>query len=255
MMRADDVAVAGVVALTIPSIGMHIPNEFVAEYVAAHPGRLFGFASVCPGVGDPVGELRHAVDELGFRALKLSPPYQGFHPHSPEAWEVFRAAAELDLVVMFHQGGVFTSSGALEYSSPLLLDKVAREFPRLRIIVAHMGQPFFSETVALMSKNPNVYADISARFSRPWQLHQMLLAAVEYRVADRVLFGTDFPVSMPRASIEVLRDLTRLNADRLPPLDDGMRESLVWDRPLRLLGLDAATHHDKPTPSARGAAE
>jgi hypothetical protein len=53
-----------------------------------------------------------------------------------------------------------------------------------------------------------------------------------------VLFGTDFPVTTPRAAIDVLRGLEGLNADRLPPLDGGVRESILWDRPLSLLGLE-----------------
>jgi predicted TIM-barrel fold metal-dependent hydrolase len=238
MLDKEGIAAAAVIGLTVPSIGMTIPNEFIAEYVASDPTRLFGFASVCPGHGDAAGELRYAANDLGLRGLKLSPPYQGFHPHSDEAYEIYELAAELGMVLMFHQGAVFTSSGCLEYANPVLLDKLARDFPAMKIIIAHMGQPYFAETVAVMRKNANVFGDISARFHRPWQLGQILTAAVEYGVTDRILFGTDFPVNWPRASVEVLENLDSINGDRLPPLADDVKRDILFNRPLDLLGFE-----------------
>src|SRR5262249_57495791 len=82
--------------------------------------------------------------------------------------------------------------GGREWGSWWLLDRVGRAFPRLRMIVAHLGQPMMQETVMLMRKNPNVFADLSARFHRPWQLYHGLRTAIEYRVTDRLLFGSDF---------------------------------------------------------------
>jgi hypothetical protein len=232
-----DVAVA--IGLTSPHLRMSIPNEFIAEYVERGQGSTIGFASVDPNDPQAVDQLRYAATTLGLKGLKLSPPYQAFHPHAPEAIEVYRAAAELGLVVMFHQGAVFMPRAVLEVANPALLDKVARDFPDLRIIVAHAGQPWFAETVALMYKHANVFADLSARFHRPWQLHNILLAAIDYKVTDRLLFGTDFPVLRPQYCVEELRAINERTGGRLPEIPAALIEDLIYGRPPSLLGLGA----------------
>ncbi|MQB01273.1 MAG: amidohydrolase family protein [Actinobacteria bacterium] len=235
-MRESGIEHSIVIALTSRHLGMEIPNDFVAEYVSDDPSRRTGFASVDPNNPGAVAELRRAA-AVGLRGLKLAPPYQNFHPHSEEAWEVYRAADELGLVVMFHQGAVFSPRGVLEVAQGVLLDKVAREFPDLRIIVAHFGQPWSDDVVALMYKHANVYADISARLHRPWQLHNILLSAVDYGVQGKVLFGSDFPALDPAFCLSALRGLNSETASALPSIDEAIIEGIVYERPLGLLGL------------------
>lgn len=230
------VEAAVVIALKSRMLELDIPNEFIAEYVQLHPESTVGIASVDPNDNNAVDELRYAVNTLGLQGLKLSPPYQGFHPHSPEAWRVFQAADDLGLPVIFHQGAVFTRGGTLEYANPILLDKVARTFNNIRIVFAHVGQPWFTEVVAMMYKHQNMFADISARFHRPWQLHNILLAARDYGVTDRILFGTDFPVLRPRFCVDQLRRINELTEDRLPPLSAELIDEIIYERPLSLVG-------------------
>jgi uncharacterized protein len=226
-----------VIALVSRHFGLNISNEFVAEYVASDPARLTGFACVDPNDPQAVPKLRDAIENMGLRGLKLAPPYQSFHPHSPEAWAIYEAAADLGIVVMFHQGAVFAARGPLEHANPVLLDKVAAAFPDMRIIIAHMGQPWYAETVALMSKHPNVYADLSARFHRPWQLHNALLAARDYRVEHKLLFGTDFPLFTPAVCAADFRAINERTEGKLPTLSDALIEGIIGDRPLSLVGL------------------
>jgi predicted TIM-barrel fold metal-dependent hydrolase len=236
-MDAADVDVSIVLALVSCHVELEIPNEYVAGFVQDNPGRAIGFASVDPNDPQAVDQLRYAATELGLKGLKLSPPYQGFHPHSPQAWRVYEAAAELGLVMTFHQGGVFLRRGFLEYAYPALLDKVARSFPSMNIIIAHMGQPWVHETVAVLFKNPNVFADLSARYGRPWQLYNIMLNAIDYGVTDRVLFGSDFPIYEPTTCLEQFRALGRDPVNGLPPLDPALIEDIIDNRPLSLLGL------------------
>jgi predicted TIM-barrel fold metal-dependent hydrolase len=105
------------------------------------------------------------------------------------------------------------------------------------IIVAHMGQPWYPETVALMSKHPNVFSDLSARFHRPWQLHNALLAARDYRVEGKLLFGTDFPLYTPAECAADFRAINERTEGKLPTLADTLIEGIIGDRPLSLVGL------------------
>jgi predicted TIM-barrel fold metal-dependent hydrolase len=225
-----------IVGLQLPWI--HIPNDFVAEQVAASNGRAIGFASVDPHRPDALVEFQRAVSVLGLRGLKLSPVYQGFDPRMDKAWALYELADRLQVPVMFHVGGANPASATLEHGNPVLLDPIARAFPGLRIIVAHLGQPNMAETVMLLRKHRNVFADLSARFHRPWQLYNGLVVALEYGVWDKLLFGSDFPVRTPAETIELFRGLRDMvKGTNLPQITDHMIDSVLYERPLSLLGL------------------
>jgi predicted TIM-barrel fold metal-dependent hydrolase len=237
-MTEAGVDAAVILGLVACEIDLDIPNEYIAGLVERAPDRLVGFGSVDPSAPGAVERVRYAATDLGLKGLKLSPPYQGFHPHSDEAFAVYAAAADHGLALTFHQGGVFLRSGALEYAQPVLLDKVARTFGDTPIIVAHAGQPWANETTALMFKNPNVYTDLSARYGRPAQLAQILRGLVDYGVEDRVLFGSDFPIYRPADAMAQFRSLISDPVPGFPPFDPALIEAIIDDRPLSLLGLD-----------------
>jgi predicted TIM-barrel fold metal-dependent hydrolase len=225
-----------IVGLQLPWI--HIPNEFVARQVAESDGRAVGFASVDPHSDGATTEFERAIKELGLRGLKLSPVYQGFDPRTEKAWRLYELADRLCVPVMFHVGGAAPTSATLEHGSPLLLDPIARAFPRLKIVVAHLGQPQMGETVMLLRKQPNVFADLSARFHRPWQLYNGLVLAMEYGVWDKLLFGSDFPIRSPAEAVQLFRRLNKMvEGTNLPQITDQMIDSILYERPLELLDL------------------
>jgi uncharacterized protein len=218
--------------------GHAIPNDFIASYVARYPGRAVGFAAVDPTEAGAEQEFERCVRTLGLRGLKLSPVYHGYDPWSREAWRLYEMADAFRVPIMFHLGGAYDPEAALEWGSPLLLDRVGRAFPRLRMIVAHLGQPMMQETVMLMRKNENVFADLSARFHRPWQLYNGLRIAIEYRVTDRLLFGSDFPVMTTRTAADAFQRINDWgDGVRLPPIPPELIDQILHERPLELVGL------------------
>jgi predicted TIM-barrel fold metal-dependent hydrolase len=76
--------------------------------------------------------------------------------------------------------------------------------------MAHVGHPWFEECIVIARKQPNVYADVSALHYRPWQYYNILITAEEYRTADKLYFGTDFPFANVEESIEGLLSINRL---------------------------------------------
>jgi predicted TIM-barrel fold metal-dependent hydrolase len=223
-----------VLALDFQQINVHVPNEYVAECLAGFDGRGVGVASVDPADPAALSKLEYAATDLGLRGVKLSPPYQGFHPHSDAAWAIYRKATDLGLFIIFHQGWVFDPRCSLEEADPILLDRVARAFPDTKIIIAHLGQPWITETIGIMRRNKNVLTDISARFSRPRQLYDGLVTAIEHGVIDRVLFGSDFPVITPFEAQKALLDLeSRLPG--MPVIPEKVLVDLIRRRPLSLL--------------------
>jgi len=200
-VRPDDHAAAAasaesaiVLAFDAEPVGVVVDNEYVARHVQGND-RLIGFASVNPNRPEAPERLDHAVRALGLRGLKLGPCYQHFHPSDSSALDLLEVAAEHRLPVIWHQGTTFTPAAMVEYARPLQLDPVARRFPDLPMWIAHMGHPWAEEALSVIRRHENFYIDISALDTRPWQLAQALTCASEYRVFDRILFGSDYPFS------------------------------------------------------------
>jgi uncharacterized protein len=217
---------------------LHIPNDFIAEQVKASRGRAIGFACVDPKEENAPREFERSIRELGLHGLKLSPTYQGFDPRDPKAWRLYEIAAKLDIPLMWHCGGGAAITSTLENGNPLLLDPIARAFPKLRMIVAHFGQPHMQETVMLVRKNKNVFTDLSARFHRPWQLYNGLVVAKEYGILPKILFGSDFPNRSPTEAFALFEGLAKItegtNLPRITPEDI---HAITFERPLSLLGF------------------
>lgn len=228
-----------VLAFAAPRIGFDVPNEYVAAYVAEHPEKLIGFASVDAREVKAPEVLERAV-ESGLRGLKLAPTYQGFDPLSPQAFAVYEVAEGLGLPLLIHMGTTFVRQAELRWALPLQIDQVALRFPGLRIVIAHLGHPWIDDTLVVIRKHPNVFADISALHSRPWQLYNGLVSAVEYGVADKLLFGTDYPFGTVEATIAGLREVNRFTeGTALPRISDQVIAGIIARPTLELLGLAA----------------
>jgi uncharacterized protein len=213
---------------------VNIPNEFIANYVKSFPGKAIGFCTVDPRTPGALEEFEKGVKELGLRGLKLSPTYQALDPRSPICWPFYELARDFNIPVMLHCGGAY--SGSLEFQDPTLLDKVAMAFPDLRIWIAHLGQPFMEQTVILMRKNENIWADLSARFHRKWQLYNGLMHAIEYGVTDRLLFGSDFPIRSPKVAEEEFKNINDWGENvTLPRIPTSLIDDILYNRPLSLM--------------------
>jgi predicted TIM-barrel fold metal-dependent hydrolase len=217
-----------------PRCGTDVPNDFVADYVRRHADRAVGFACVDPNDADAADQLERAVTRLGLRGLKLSPPYQGFDPWCKEAWRLYELADHLRIPILWHQASAYPSEAMLEYANPVLLDKVARAFPDLRMILAHFGLPWGAETVQLMRKHPQVFTDVSARMYRPWEMFNGLMHAIDYGVTGRILFGSDFPVQTTTEALETFRGLRR-RFSGVAEIPDALIEDIIMNRPLELV--------------------
>lgn len=219
-------------------VGCMIPNEYIADYVNQHPDKLVGFCSIDPNDDDAVEQFDHAVLKLGLRGLKLGPIYQNVHPSDSKLKRLFKRAEQLELPILIHQGTTFSCNVSLEVANPVLLQPIALEFPRLRMVIAHMGHPWIGETISLIRKHPFLYPDISALYYRPWQFYNALVLASEYRVMHKLLLGSDYPVTTPADTIAGLRKVNDLTCGTaLPKVAEQEIEELIHRDTLQLLAI------------------
>ena len=141
-----------------------------------------GFASCDPTQPAHMEELRHGIEDLHLRGLKLGPIYAGFDPRDE------RLRAGLPLLPgarpadrLSHGHDVQPRGAARLQPAAGCSTRSPSGIPDLRIVLAHLGHPFCEECLCVIRKHPHVYADISALYYRPWQFYNMLMLAQEYR--------------------------------------------------------------------------
>jgi len=215
-----------------------IPNSYVAEYVNRFPQKLIGFAGIDPTERSAIDELRAARDHLQLRGITLSPANQDFHPTDSRAMRLYAEAEKLGMPILIHPVGQFTEQSKLEFARPALLDEVARTFSGLRIVIAQLGQPWLEETICLLGKHPNVFADVSGLLSRPWHAYNALVAAHESQVIEKLLFGSDFPYTSITECIEALYSINQLaQGSNMPVVPREALRGIVERDALGLLGI------------------
>jgi predicted TIM-barrel fold metal-dependent hydrolase len=215
-------------------------NRQVAEHVRRHADRMVGFAVVDPTV-DTFNDKTMAglTEQLGFKGFVLYCAKSGFHPTHSQAMRFYEAAQEAGLPIFFHNSGhTLNAEAVLEYSQPLLLDEVARTFPKLRIIIGSMGVPFVDQTLAMLSKHENVFADLTIRPGKVWQTYNIVIAAHEWGAMDKLVFGSGYPRHSAGECIETLLGFNMLLSDtKLPTVPRASIRNVIERDSLGLLGI------------------
>ena len=215
-------------------------NKGLAEYVNKHKEKMVGFAVIEP-IQDKisVNNLKPIKDKLGLKGVVLHCSACGLHPAHSRAMRFYESAQELGLPVFFHNSdGALGADAVLDYAQPYLLDEVARGFAALKIIIGNMGRPFVEQTLLMVAKHENVYADLTIKPSNVWQTYNTVVAAYERGVMGKLLFGSGFPLGNAGQCIETLLGFNMLLADtNLPTVPRGSIRNIIERDTLELLGI------------------
>ena len=227
------------IVLAAPEGSSEDANKKVSDYVGKHKEKMIGFAVVEPTEDKiSVKNLAALTDKLGLKGTVLYCSQCGFHPAHSKAMKFYESAQELGLPVFFHNGGALGPEAVLDYAQPYLLDEVAREFSALKIVIGTMGSPFIEQTLSMVAKHKNVYADLTIKPSNVWQVYNMVVAAHEYGVMDKLLFGSGFPFGKAKECIETLLSFNKLLADTsLPTVPRGNIQNIIERDTLDVLGI------------------
>lgn len=208
-------------------------NRYISDYAKEDPKRLLPFGSVHPKrTKDPRRDVERLASKLEIRGLKIHPPHQLFPANAyadgrmPALRRIYDTAERIRLPVMVHTGTSVFPGARSKYGDPMALDDVALDFPDLALIMAHGGRPLWCDAAFyLVRRHPNVHLDISS--IPPRRLLAWFPRLEE--IADKVLFGSDWPGPMVpgiREEIEGIRAL---------PLSDGAKERLFRTNAWRIL--------------------
>lgn len=186
-------------------------NDAVAELVASGSSMFFGFSTI----GLAPLRIRTMVRQVdtghssGMRGINIQPSFFGIQPADRRLYPVYSRAEELGMVVALHSGVNYTTHQIIESDHPRYFDRVACDFPNLKIVACHAGWPWATELVAVMRKHPNVYADfggLSPRYvgeaDTGWGVMRRFMDSLLCR---QVLFATDWPVFAHRRALQEWR--------------------------------------------------
>ncbi|RMH01011.1 MAG: amidohydrolase [Planctomycetota bacterium] len=233
-LAANGVARAGLVNYPSPEVmGFdRTTNDFVAAYRDARPEVFLAWGGMYPPAEpDPEAEVRRLLDELRLDGIKVHPPHQGFAANAyldglDGLRVLYAGCQERGLPVMIHTGTSIFPGARSRLGDPMAVDDVAVDFPELKIVIAHCGRPLWYEQAFFVARrHPNVWLDLSG--IPPRQIPQRLPWLP--RLADKVLWGTDWPspgVRNLRANLDAFL--------ALPELDDDLKEAVLVRNPARL---------------------
>lgn len=224
-LKENGVDYGVVLAELCPAVTGMCSNERVLKF-CENEDNLIPFASINPYlVSDMRRELQQLTD-AGFRGLKMYPTYQHFYPNEPALYPLYAQAEKLQVPVMFHTGSSIFQGARLKYGDPLCLDDVAVDFPEMKIILVHSGRGFWYERAFFLARlHANVYMEIAGL---PPQKIMEYFPEIE-KVADKVLFGSDWPgVASLKGNIGLIRQL---------PLSKETKNKILGTNAARLLHL------------------
>ena len=141
-----------------------LENPGTLRLAARHKDRLVPFAFLRLGKDSPRTVARMA--DQGFRGFKVTWPTGPYDDR--RFWPVYAAVQRAGLPILFHTGIVLRSRADARrplsslWMRPAALDLVARRFPRLKMVAAHLGGPWFDEAFMMARLHPNLWLDVSA---------------------------------------------------------------------------------------------
>jgi predicted TIM-barrel fold metal-dependent hydrolase len=215
------------------TLGTRVTPETLAEFCSVDPERLIGFTGADPRRGmDAVRDLERSIKELGLRGLNIGQFWQEMFPDDRLYYPLYAKCVELGVPVILHGSQNLSLEVSSDYSHPRHIERVATDFPELRIIVTHGGWPWVNELVSLVWRRPNVYVDTAAQ--RPKYIGMPdtgwgpLLHFGNSVIQDRVLFASRWPLLPFKQTIDEIKEL---------PLKPEVQEKWLWRNAAGLLNL------------------
>jgi len=188
-------------AMDTPSWGVKVPNEWNAEQIKQRPDRLVGLGSTYELGGKKSIDELEEIHSLGLLGIKVAIFQSGTHPNDERIWPLYDKCIDLDLAVFIHTGwsGTYVVDGKgvgdWELQRVHHLDKVAVQFPKLKLVAVHAGISEWKTCLMLMLKNVNLYCNTSALGGHgliPLEEYALLLKnAKALGVLHKVMWGTD----------------------------------------------------------------
>lgn len=204
-----------------------MPYDVVEQMVKAQPRRLFGVAGIDPTrIREGVVQVEDAIRNRGFVGASSYPHWYGVSPADRVFYPFYWKCAELDVPVQI-QAGLANQPHLPNTGHPSSFDRIASDFPELKLVAIHTGYPWERELVSVAWKHPNVYIGADSYDPREWGSD--LVDYIKGAGREKVMFGTNYPVVEFGEALAGLEELG---------LDPDIRRLLVGGNLARVYGIE-----------------
>ena len=214
------------------------PNEDVIRLCRKSDGKLSPVVTVDPDTQKVKDALKLAGEERKeVKAFKVRLGYVNAPADSAIFDPLYSFAESEKLPVLFHTGDTAFSTGDLAQAHPLALDKLANKREELTMILCHFGNPWIDDVAEMIYKHPNVYADTSGLITggreyadkyAKWLARKISEAVYFAGGAEKIIFGTDYPVTKHSDALDLIKRLE---------VEDPDKERILWRNATRVFRL------------------
>lgn len=176
-------------------------NNFIANEVAENPVKLTGLGTLHPDSVDIKADVQNLV-KLGLKGVKLHPDIQSFKLDDYRCLKIYELCEEYGLSVLIHTG-----DNRYDFSNPNRMVPILETYDKLTIIGAHLGGwSIWEEAVDAYKNFKNFYVDCSSSFN--YISKDAAKRIIRTYGAEKVLFGTDYPMWDAKRELEYLLSLS-----------------------------------------------
>ncbi len=142
-------------------------NARLAAILKDYPKRFVALASISPHDGmRGVREFERLVRDHGLGGLRVGALYNSIEASDRRYYPLYAKCVELDVPVRIYTAMTYANDRPYELGHPRHLDRIAMDFPELRIVAGLAGWPWIQDMVGLLRRHPNLYCDTAAHHPR-----------------------------------------------------------------------------------------
>ncbi|MBW1780536.1 MAG: amidohydrolase family protein [Deltaproteobacteria bacterium] len=176
-------------------------NDYIYELWQRNRDICLGYwACVDPWMGEEaLKEAERVLRDHKALGIKFQQPSQKFHLSNPRFYPLWDLIASYDGFIQWHGGYTGVGTGmpggggikVLEYTNPVDVDNVAADFPKLRIILMHISDPFTEAAELVCMHKGNVFRETSGAL--PKYLPERIAHDINTRLKNKFMFGSEYP--------------------------------------------------------------
>ncbi|MBZ0272359.1 amidohydrolase family protein [bacterium] len=168
-------------------------NTEVYDAVRKFPENYIGLAGARPdhGVMQAYRDLERAYTEMGLVGWNQSPFLTGVYASDRRNYPLYALSQEMGKCVVIHSSAHYNPNLPLDLGNPLEVDKVAVDFPDLRIVLTHGGVGFGDLGTTIANRHDNVWIDFTSLMPQWVPMHHLVL--INGPLRHKAIFGTNWP--------------------------------------------------------------
>ncbi len=204
-----------------------VSNQDVADIVKAHPGRFVGVGSLDPSNRrNAIRQIDEAL-ALGLKGINLEPGgyAQPMYADDRRLYPIYAYCEDRNIPVNMMVGG--SAGPDLSYTNPVHIDRVAGDFPGMRIALTHGAWPWVTEILHVAYRRTNVYVSPDQYLCNLPGMNDYLIAANGF-LADRFLYASSYPF----IGVKIYHDWFRTL-----PIKPELLDGILYGNAARFLGL------------------